>query len=415
MIGFRTLVTALTASFLFGPALAQSGGTNAQSNAQLISGVAAIVNDEVISISDVGQRARLLLVTLGVPATEENLKQALPRSLEDLIDERLQLQKAAEFELTVDDKEIEASILNLAQQNGTDLNGLYASLQSVGVSPETLKDQTRAEIAWRRIMSGLYGSRIRISKLQIDGMLERLEASASETRYQLSEIFLYAPTEADKQNILNGANVIVEQLRQGARFQLAAQQYSNSPTAAVGGDLGWVSLNELDPAVRTTLESMTPPALTGPIVVDDGVYIYAVRAKQDGFKGAKDVALRQLLATANTRSKLEFNSDAFPACSALETFAETEGLQYADLGRVPESALSPEIQSAIQGLEIGQATQILDTPGGPARLFVCDRGQVGLQLPSRQQIEDRLYGQQVEMLSQRDLRDLKRDATIIRR
>ncbi len=418
MIGIRTFATVLAVATLSTPVIAQDSGnpvTEATEKAQLISGVAAIVNDEVISISDVHQRARLLLITLGVPANEENLKQALPRALEELIDERLQLQKAAEYDLNVSEKDIEASILNLAKQNNTTLEGLYGSLRTVGVNPDTLKDQTRAEIAWRRIMSGLYSSRIRISKNQIDGMLQRLKTSASETRYQLSEIFLYAPTDADKQQVLNGANVIVQQLRQGARFQLAARQYSNSPTSAVGGDLGWVSPNELAPEVKSVIEGLTPPTLTEPIIVDDGVYIYAVRAKQDAFKGTKDVALSQLMATEATKDKLNFSASDAPQCTALEDYAATNSLVYANLGRVAESALTPEIQAAIKDVEVGGSTDVIDTPAGPAKLFVCDKGEVGLDLPSRQQIEDRLYSQQITMLSERDLRNLKREATIIRR
>ena len=422
MIGLRAFATLFAAIVIGAPAFAQTATTTTattQANTpkpQLLSGVAAIVNDEVISISDVGQRARLLLLTLGLPASEDNLKQALPRSLEELIDEKLQLQKAKEYDLEVSDKDIEADISRIAQQNKTTLEGLYTQLRGVGVNPETLKDQTRAEIAWRRIMSGLYGSRIRISKLQIDGMLDRLKSDASETRYQLSEIFLYAPTDQDKQKVLTGANVIVQQLRQGARFQLAAQQYSNAPSAAVGGDLGWVSPAELDDAAKTALAEMTPPSLSGPIVVDDGVYIYALRAKQDGVKGAKDVALKQLLATEASKDLLNFTDANTPKCDDLEKFAQdNEGLSYADLGRVPESALTPQIQTAISGIESGQPTAILDTPNGPAKLFVCDRGQTGLQLPTRDQIEDRLYSQQIALISERDLRNLKREATIIRR
>ena len=153
MIGLRAFATLFAAIVIGAPAFAQTATTTTattQANTpkpQLLSGVAAIVNDEVISISDVGQRARLLLLTLGLPASEDNLKQALPRSLEELIDEKLQLQKAKEYDLEVSDKDIEADISRIAQQNKTTLEGLYTQLRGVGVNPETLKDQTRAEIA----------------------------------------------------------------------------------------------------------------------------------------------------------------------------------------------------------------------------------------------------------------------------
>lgn len=423
MIGTRVFLAVLAASAIGVSAQAQTAPASpttaapesAVSSTQLLGGVAAIVNDEVISLSDVGERARLLLITLGVPASEENLQQALPRALEELIDERLQLQKAAEYEVEISEAEVDDAARNIASQNQATVQELYDDLRNSGVNPETLKDQMRAEIAWRRIMGGLYGSRIRISRLQIDSMLERLSASASEERYQLAEIFLYAPTEADKQQILQGANVIVEQLRQGARFQLAAQQYSNSPTAAVGGDLGWVSPSELEPEVQAVLADMEPPALTTPIVVEDGVYIYAMIGRQDGFEGAREVDLRQILSADGSRAALNNLTLSQTSCDGLQGAAEDAGLIYAELGRVPEAALSSDVQSAINGVPAGGATNIIDTAAGPAILYVCDRGQAGVELPSRDQIEDRLYSQQLNMLSQRDLRDLKREATIIRR
>lgn len=423
MIGSRVFIAALAATALGATAQAQTtpatptttSAESAADSTQLLGGVAAIVNDEVISLSDVGERARLLLITLGVPASEENLQQALPRALEELIDERLQLQKAAEYEVEISEAEVEDAARNIASQNQATVQELYDDLRNSGVNPETLKDQMRAEIAWRRIMGGLYGSRIRISRLQIDSMLERLSASATEERYQLAEIFLFAPTEADKQQILQGANVIVEQLRQGARFQLAAQQYSNSPTAAVGGDLGWVSPSELEPEVQAVLADMEPPALTTPIVVEDGVYIYAMRARQDGFEGAREVDLRQVLSTDGNRAALNNLTLSQTSCDGLQEAADNAGLIYAELGRVPEAALTEEVQNAIYSVPEGGASGIVDTAAGPAILYVCDRGQAGVQLPSRDQIEDRLYSQQLNMLSQRDLRDLKREATIIRR
>lgn len=421
MIGTRAFLSAVALAALGAPALAQSSAqsdavvSEDESSTRMIAGVAATVNDEMISVSDVAQRARLLLITIGLPPSGENLQQAIPRALEELIDERLQLQKAGEYELEVAEADIEAAVRDIAAQNQSTLDQLYATLNAAGINPDTLKEQMRAEIAWRRIMGGLYGSRIRISPLQIDDFLKRLSDTATETRYQLSEIFLYAPTEADKEKVLQGANVIFQQLQQGAQFQLAAQQYSNSPTAAVGGDLGVVSVAELEPEVLAVLETTTPPAITPPIVTQKGVYLYAVRGRQDGSTGAMDVDLRQVISLDDDRTALSTLSFDAPACSELETASEASGLVYADLGRIAETDLTTEVQNAISGIPAGGISGIIETANGPAILFVCDRGQTGLNLPTRQQIEDRLYSQQLALNSDRELRDLKREATIIRR
>ncbi|MEM9054687.1 MAG: SurA N-terminal domain-containing protein, partial [Pseudomonadota bacterium] len=178
----------------------------APSQAQQIEGVVAIVNDDPISFTDVRQRAQLLLLSLGgQQPTQEQVQQITTQALEQLIDEKLQLQEAAEYEVQVSDSEIASSIERLASQSGLTREALVNSLLQAGVNPASLEEQTRADIAWRRIMGGLYGSRIRISSNQIQEQLKRLRADAQKEQYLVSEIFLYAPLESDREQALAAA------------------------------------------------------------------------------------------------------------------------------------------------------------------------------------------------------------------
>src|SRR6056297_243612 len=71
---------------------------------QQIEGIIAVVNDEPISFTDVRQRAQLLLLSLGGrQPTQEQIQQITTQALEQLIDEKLQLQEAAEYEVEVSD------------------------------------------------------------------------------------------------------------------------------------------------------------------------------------------------------------------------------------------------------------------------------------------------------------------------
>ena len=125
---------------------------------QQIEGIVAVVNDDPISFTDVRQRARLLLLSLGGQTpTPEQIQRFTTQALEQLIDEKLQLQEAAEYEVEISESEISSSIARLAQQSGITRDALVQSLIQAGVNPVSLEEQTRADIAWRRIMGGLYG------------------------------------------------------------------------------------------------------------------------------------------------------------------------------------------------------------------------------------------------------------------
>lgn len=382
-----------------------------------IEGVVAVVNDDPISFTDVRQRARLLLLSLGGrQPTPEQVQQITAQALEQLIDEKLQLQEAAEYEVEVSDNEIANSIDRLAQQSGLTRDSLMSSLLQSGVNPTSLEDQTRADIAWRRIMGGLYGSRIRISDNQIKEQLKRFQADAKKEQYLASEIFLFAPTPEDKAQALTAANSILEQLEAGAPFEVAAQRFSSAPTAATGGDMGWIVLDDFEDARKTALQSMTEPGLTPPVTVDDGIYLMSMRGKRDPSESTTLVDVVRLTVGNGSDAELLAAIDRIDSCASVETIAEQDdNLRSVTLNDLNVDDLGPEAKSMVTTTPIGEATDIFAQSGTLAVMYVCDRRDDVEAVPSRDQIEDRLYSEQLGMISERSLRNLRREATIIRR
>lgn len=399
-----------------GAACAQTDLPTAPSPQQ-IEGIIAVVNDDPISFTDVRQRAQLLLLSLGgQQPTQEQIQQVTTQALEQLIDEKLQLQEAAEYEVEVSDDDIANSINRLAQQSGITRDILVQSLIQSGINPASLEEQTRADIAWRRIMGGLYGSRIRISDNQISEQIKRLQADAEKEQYLISEIFLYAPEEADKAQALTAANSIVDQLRAGAQFQLAAQRFSSAPTAATGGDMGWVVIDDFDDARVDVLRSMEGPGITSPVQVEDGVYILNIRSKRDPSDSTTLVDVTRITVNDGTEDSLKAALAEISDCSEIEAVVEAdENLRSVSLTDLDVEDLGPEGRSMVLSTEIGQSTDIFAQSGTLASMFVCDRKNDVEAVPDRSQVEDRLYSEQLGMISERSLRNLRREATIIRR
>ncbi len=397
-------------------ACAQDAATTEPETLQ-IEGVVAVVNDDPISFTDVRQRARLLLLSLGGrQPTQEQVQQITAQALEQLIDEKLQLQEAAEYEVEVSDNEIASSIDRLAQQSGLTRDSLVESLLQSGINPSSLEDQTRADIAWRRIMGGLYGSRIRISDNQIQEQLKRLQADAKKEQYLTSEIFLYAPTPEDKSQALTAANSILEQLQSGAPFEVAAQRFSSAPTAATGGDMGWIVLDDFEDERKAVLQAMADPGLTPPITVEDGIYLINMRAKRDPSDATTVVDVTRLTVGNGQESDLQAAVDQIEDCTGIDAIAEAdENLRSVALNDLNVEDLGPEGKSMVLNTPIGGATDIFAQSGTLAVMYVCDRRDDVEAVPSRDQIEDRLYSEQLGMISERSLRNLRREATIIRR
>ncbi|WP_373008324.1 peptidylprolyl isomerase [Hyphomonas sp.] len=382
-----------------------------------LEGIAAVVNDKPISFSDVRQRARLLLLSVGgQQPSAEQVQQITGQALEQLIDESLQLEKASEFDMEIDAREIDGAVEDMARQGGSTGDQLKAQLLQAGVNPASLEEQMRAEIAWNRVMSGLYGSRIRVSDNQVDEQMERMRSASKTTQYRVSEIFLYAPDDESRAQAVTASAALMAQLKQGADFRVAAQRISSAPTAATGGDMGWISLDDLAPELAEAVTSAAQPGLLEPIEVETGVYIILVANKREPSQAVTKVNLKRLFVSDGTDADLLDAMDKIKSCDDVQSVANSKtNLRAADLDEINVDELGPEGSDLVKATEIGQPTAIFAASGGLAVMYVCAREDGAEALPSRDDLKSSLKNRELGMISERELRNLRREATIIYR
>lgn len=410
----RAVLMAALVAFSAPVALAQAE----ESNTLALEGIAAIVNDKPISYSDVRQRARLLLLSLGrQQPSQEQVQQITSQALEQLIDERLQLDRVAEYDVEVDAREIDAELVDMAAQGGVGADVLRQQLVSAGVNPVSLEDQIRAEIAWNRLMSGLFGTRIRVSDNQVDDHLERLRSAAKKTQYRVSEIFLYAPDEATRTDAMSAAGSIMQQLEQGADFRVAAQRISSAPTAATGGDMGWVTADDLSPALSAAvLAADKVPGLLQPIEVESGIYILSISGKREPSQPTTKVDLKRLITTDGKEATLTDAIGRIKSCTDVNSVANSKTeLRAQDMDDIDVIELGEEGRSLVLATEVGSPTEIFAVGGGLAVMYVCRRQDGAEALPSKEDLKNSIKARELNMISERELRNSRRDATIIYR
>jgi len=398
--------------------LAAALGAAPTASAQNAEGVAAIVNDNVISTFDVRQRANLLMVSAGIQPTPEMQTRARAQALRDLVDERLQIQEAAKFEITVTPETVDRRLGEIATQNQTTVEGLTASLGTSGIGIRTLRTQIEADIAWQRLIGGMYGSRVRVSEQEIRETQTRIANNATRPQYQISEIFLPATTDQEFAEMQQGAMRLLEQMQGGAPFPAVARQFSQAPSAAAGGDIGWIAAPELAPELQPIADQLQRGQVSMPIRTRSGVYLIAMRDRRAGVQaGATTViSLRQIGAPIARQAALERAQRRINGCGDLDNAVEgISGAALTDLGQTQESELSPAIRDRIQGVEVGRASPVLVNGDQVTVIVVCSREAGGSDVPDREAIEGRLREQELAMLSERYLRNLRREATIITR
>ncbi len=377
---------------------------------RLADGIVATVNDQIITGFDLRQRMLSVIAMSQVQPTEENIPAIQQQALQSLIEERLQAQEITNYEtLIVTDEEINQEIAGMAQEAGTTPENYLAFLQQGGIRPSSFREQLRTEIGWRQLVGGRFNSRSRVSRSQVEQNLRQLNEAAAKPQYLVGEIYLEASRVGGQQAALNGAEQLVQQMIQGAPFQAVARQFSAAPSAARGGDAGWVVQGTVQPALQAALDALAVGQLSRPIPVEGGVYIIYMRDKRSG-SSTSLVSLKQAMVelpetateaeVAAATQRLETLRPTLTCDNILQRATSEAGLLGSDLG---ESARSAEVNSISSPVR---------TPLGVHLVAVCGRRVGGADAPSFREVESRLQNQNLAMLARRYIRDLRADALI---
>ena len=238
---------------------------------------AAVVNDDIISVLDLAMRLQLAIIAAGVEDTQDLRRRLTPQVLNSLIDERLQLQEAKRLDIQVTDLQVAAALEQIAGQNNMTEGQFLTMLRNRGVIPTTLIDQIRAQIAWQGIVQRRVRPNVVIPPEEVDEVVSRLSARRGAIERRVAEIFVPVESTAKEAEAQADAVRLFEELRRGANFAGLARQFSQSGTAILGGDLGWVRDGELEEELNTVLAQMGPGEVSVPIRTLSGFHILFLR------------------------------------------------------------------------------------------------------------------------------------------
>ena len=402
--------------------------------------VVATVNDESISDFELRQRVALYLALNGInqQLTAEQKTRMRSQILDQLEAEKVQLQEAQKKKITVSPIEVNKRINGMMQDNHFTMEQLRENLTKAGASEDALRAQITASIAWQKAVQDEYGDRINISPEMVDAEMQRYAEGANKPHYHVMEIFLPVDNPELDPKVKKDAEEVQNQLRQGAPFRMVARQFSQHPSAATGGDMGWINEGQLAPELNTALAKLDVGAITEPVRSTGGYYVLALAERQEPLGTKIETApkgppgpegtlpLARLLLPVDPRSPKEQIEPVikvaaqiqthYTGCAQLEELAnKMKGSVYMNLGDAKLAELSPQIQEAMKNSKPGEAAPPFMSEAGIELIARCDKRievKTAYVMPTRAQVEDRLFESQIAALARRYLRDLKRDANI---
>ncbi len=250
--------------------------------------IAAVVNEQIITLNDLNNRVQLYAFSAETQPTGQQLKILRHQVLNRLIDESLQTAEAKKLGITINDGMVQKQFEKLSASNKLSVDEMKAKLKNGGVNINTLYDQIKAESAWGQFVQRRLRPKISISESDIDMTLKTTH-NTKETQYLVAEIFLNRHKEEYKnKEAFNKASKIVDEVKNGAPFQLAAKQFSEAPGAASGGNLGWIKEGQVSAEISDTLAKMQKGQISAPVLSPKGYHVLLLRdirqASDDGLE-----------------------------------------------------------------------------------------------------------------------------------
>jgi peptidyl-prolyl cis-trans isomerase SurA len=387
--------------------------------------IAAVVNDDVITLGDLNSRLRMVMVSSNLPDTPEMEKRLEPQVLRTLVDEKLKMQAAKKQNIVATKAELKKALTQVEAQNHMQPGQLIAFLKSHGIERSALYDQLDSSIVWAKLVRQLAQQTSPVTDEEIDHEMKRLQEHASDPESRVAEIFLAVDTPSQDSQVHDLAERLIDQMRRGARFSAIAQQFSQSPTAAVGGDLGWVRPQQLPSKLAKAVAQMHPGELSQPIRTPAGYYLLLILDRRTGSLGSEadtTIDIVQVVfplppqsspaARAAAVAQAESVKAAAASCPDMLKIGKERAPQLSSEGKLRLTQIAPAMRKIVMSLPIGQPSEPIVQRNGVGVIMVCQRNVPGTTLPTRTQVYDMLMRQRLDIVARRYMRDLREAAFV---
>lgn len=387
--------------------------------------IAAVVNDDVISVFDLVSRMRMVMLSSNIADTPEMRQRIAGKVLHSLIDEKLELQEAKKQNVTATDSEVNNGLQQIEKQNNMKSGQLNEYMKARGIDRGALVEQLTAGIVWAKLVRRQAAQTTEITDEEVDEALKRVKEHANEPQSRVAEIFLAVDNPAQDGEVRTLAERLTQQMRQGARFSAVAQQFSQSATAAVGGDIGWLRPDQMQPELGKAVSALRPGELSAPVRVAGGYYLLLVVDRRTGTSGSEQDTVFDIVqvvfslpAKASEASRRAALSEAASIrtaakdCPSLLKIGKERAPQLSSEGQLRSSAISPEMRTLVNRLSIGQVSEPIVQKNGVGVIMVCAKKSSGGGAASREDVTEVLLRQRLDTVARRYLRDLRRNAYV---
>jgi len=372
------------------PALAQN--LDLSDSGVLVDGIAAVVNDGVVLLSELDEQTTLIVQRLREENTQLPPREVLiPQVLERLVMNEIQLQRAGQAGIFVPDAMLNRALADIARRNGTTLSGLPELLAQDGVDYNAYRKEMRQQLILDQLRQREVVSRIGVTPRELDEYIDRArDAAAESNRYKLSHILVSVSSVTSQDNISTAEakiNDLYAQLQNGADFATLALANSDAQTALEGGSMGWREGEALPTLFANVVPELEPGEVSEPIRSPSGFHLVRLDAVEGNEPVLQDqVRARHILMETNeimddsvVKQRLTeiregiLNGDDFEAIAKAVSDDPGSAVEGGDLGWTDPNIFVPEFQEALKSLDFNEISEPFKSPFGWHIVEVLER------------------------------------------
>jgi len=254
---------------------------------EVVDRVVAIVNEEIITLSELEEEAAGLYSNIAMSNTSTPILEALAEAreiaLNNLIDQRLITQRAKEQNIGVSEAEIDAAYARMRDSSGLSPEEFSSKIELSGLTEEKYRDRLRLQALQGKLVSLDVHARIAITDEMIEeAYLAQYADQADTGSYYLLQMGFSWTDEANREPTRKRAEEAWSKVKKGGDFKSLARELSDLPSAEDGGDIGLFSLDEMAAAMRQAVDGLQPGDLSEIIETPAGYQFFQVLSSEQG-------------------------------------------------------------------------------------------------------------------------------------
>jgi len=269
--------------------------------------VVAVVNDAVILQSELD--ARLIPVRAEAEQIQDpterkrRLAKLSSQVLDEMVNEELIVQSAAEAKIEVDSSEVQAALDQIKEENKLDDAGLAQALSAQGYTLQNYKQDLRRQLLRLRAVNQLVAPKVQVTEEDVKARYDQMQRrSDAVSAVRLSHILVKLPQHPSEQELADAkakAAQAIARVKGGEAFAKVAEAMSDdASTAKSGGELGWFERGSIQADWEPIVFSMDKNDVRGPVVGSQGLEVFYVtdikQSQLKPFAEMKDQLQREL-------------------------------------------------------------------------------------------------------------------------